>query len=335
MRRLVDATGTVATASTYKPFGQQLQQVTNPLAAPEAKGFIGERFDAETGLTYLHARYYDATLDRFLSPDWWDPTAPAVGTNRYAYANKDPINKQDINGHCAENHNSCDKDQHDNNPLDTSNNFAEEHKNQIVSAENNLLGVDIHGALHVHMSGYEAIAIGATGVVTGGVLFSSVAQDAVVPRNPADVALMATTMVAGRSLLEILPELQGVEAGRTTFGGLSSLGGVFTSETNAAGGKVVTSAGTINQLDFESYVNSDLYEGNVNIISGIRGESDGSTRLDLSLFTADVEAFGRLSGVTVHNFSDMRAEQIADLLRWPETTIGDFRNRGACSEPFK
>jgi hypothetical protein len=36
----------------------------------EPKGWIGERTDPETGLTYLHARYYDAALGRFLSPDW-------------------------------------------------------------------------------------------------------------------------------------------------------------------------------------------------------------------------------------------------------------------------
>ena len=28
--------------------------------ADETKGFIGERFDADAGLQYLNARYYDA-----------------------------------------------------------------------------------------------------------------------------------------------------------------------------------------------------------------------------------------------------------------------------------
>jgi hypothetical protein len=37
---------------------------------------------------------------RFISPDNWDPTKPGVGTNRYAYAENDPINKSDPNGHC-------------------------------------------------------------------------------------------------------------------------------------------------------------------------------------------------------------------------------------------
>ncbi|GGG23979.1 hypothetical protein GCM10010924_61940 [Rhizobium wenxiniae] len=38
---------------------------------------------------------------RFISPDDWDPTMPGVGTNRYAYAQNDPINKSDPNGHVA------------------------------------------------------------------------------------------------------------------------------------------------------------------------------------------------------------------------------------------
>jgi hypothetical protein len=39
---------------------------------------------------------------RFISPDTMDPTQPGVGTNRYAYAQNDPINKSDPNGHIIE-----------------------------------------------------------------------------------------------------------------------------------------------------------------------------------------------------------------------------------------
>jgi RHS repeat-associated protein len=64
-----------------------------------SKGYIGERIDPETGLNYLNARYYDAALGRFISPDDWDTTLAGVGTNRYAYAGNDPVNKSDANGH--------------------------------------------------------------------------------------------------------------------------------------------------------------------------------------------------------------------------------------------
>jgi RHS repeat-associated protein len=102
VRRLTDGAGALYRASTYKPYGDELEEVLNPLTPSEPKGFIGERTDPETGLTYLHARYYDAALGRFLSPDWWDVTDPAVGTNRYAYALNDPVNKSDPNGHAVQ-----------------------------------------------------------------------------------------------------------------------------------------------------------------------------------------------------------------------------------------
>jgi hypothetical protein len=41
----------------------------------------------------------DPLLGRFISPDDWDPTKEGVGTNRYAYAANDPVNKSDPNGH--------------------------------------------------------------------------------------------------------------------------------------------------------------------------------------------------------------------------------------------
>lgn len=43
----------------------------------------------------------DPQIGRFISPDDWDPTVAGVGTNRYAYAFNDPVNKSDANGHVA------------------------------------------------------------------------------------------------------------------------------------------------------------------------------------------------------------------------------------------
>jgi RHS repeat-associated protein len=72
---------------------------SNGSSALNGKAYINERFDPETGLQYLHARYLDPNLGRFLSPDTWDPTLPGVDINRYAYAGNDPINGSDPNGH--------------------------------------------------------------------------------------------------------------------------------------------------------------------------------------------------------------------------------------------
>lgn len=99
VRRITDSTGAITRSSVYKPYGTQVETVVAALSPAEPKGWIGERTDPETGLTYLHARYYDAALGRFLSPDWWDPSDPGVGTDRYGYSLGDPINKSDPNGH--------------------------------------------------------------------------------------------------------------------------------------------------------------------------------------------------------------------------------------------
>ena len=68
----------------------------------ETRGFIGEHFDAEAGLQYLNARYYDPEMGLFLQPDWLDPTDPGVGTNRYAYSFNDPVNLSDPAGNAVD-----------------------------------------------------------------------------------------------------------------------------------------------------------------------------------------------------------------------------------------
>jgi RHS repeat-associated protein len=90
-----DATGTVITRVSYSPYGE----ATSTPGPIGSKGYINERFDPETGLLYLNARYMDPKLGRFISPDTWDPTQEGVGFNRYAYAGNDPVNNSDPNGH--------------------------------------------------------------------------------------------------------------------------------------------------------------------------------------------------------------------------------------------
>lgn len=93
------AGGQAASKHDYGPFGQPL--TSNGSVVLNAKGYIDQRYDAETGLEYLNARYYDSHLARFLNPDTFDPTQAGVGTNRYAYAGNDPVNGSDPSGHQA------------------------------------------------------------------------------------------------------------------------------------------------------------------------------------------------------------------------------------------
>jgi RHS repeat-associated protein len=95
VKMVTNMAGAVTERTGYAVFGEPKPATSLP------KGFIGERPDVETGLIYLNARYCDPVLGRCISPDDWDPTLPGVGTNRYAYAGNDPVNKSDPNGHVA------------------------------------------------------------------------------------------------------------------------------------------------------------------------------------------------------------------------------------------
>ncbi len=77
---------------SYRPYGETLAQNSSHV---ESRGWIDQRNDAETGLTYLHARYFDPKLGTFLSPD---PIGPAGGLNAYGYGFGNPVNLSDRGG---------------------------------------------------------------------------------------------------------------------------------------------------------------------------------------------------------------------------------------------
>ncbi|MDX8459801.1 RHS repeat-associated core domain-containing protein [Mesorhizobium humile] len=112
VRMVTDSSGSITEATNYATYGERLNS-----GFQTQKSYIGERFDPETGLLYLNARYMDPVLGRFISPDDWDPTKQGVGTNRYAYAQNDPVNKSDPNGHAGlggwEPHDAWDGDRDD------------------------------------------------------------------------------------------------------------------------------------------------------------------------------------------------------------------------------
>ncbi len=76
IRAMTDDAGDKSGHSAYKPFGEITADYTAPGIEIETKGYIGERFDADAGLQYLNARYYDPELAIFIQPDWWEVTVP-------------------------------------------------------------------------------------------------------------------------------------------------------------------------------------------------------------------------------------------------------------------
>ena len=92
---ITDESGNEVRRQSQRAYGQTLETAGEH---DESFTFTGQRLD-ESGLIYLHARYYDPEIGRFLSPDTETPGDRIVGLNRYAYANNDPINHTDPTGH--------------------------------------------------------------------------------------------------------------------------------------------------------------------------------------------------------------------------------------------
>jgi len=91
-----NTSGTTVSTVKYFPFGGT-RSVTGTLDTD--KLFTGQRLD-QTGLYYYNARYYDAQIGRFISPDtvgqkWEDPQT----LNRYSYCLNDPLGMIDPTGH--------------------------------------------------------------------------------------------------------------------------------------------------------------------------------------------------------------------------------------------
>jgi len=97
VRRLSgDGSGTTITTYSYDAFGEPdpiTGQVDNEFL------FTGEQMDAETGLIYLRARYYDPETGRFISRDpftGFDTTTQSL--NRYTYGYINPVRYTDPSG---------------------------------------------------------------------------------------------------------------------------------------------------------------------------------------------------------------------------------------------
>ncbi|WP_168206218.1 RHS repeat-associated core domain-containing protein [Labrenzia sp. PHM005] len=102
VRLMSNASGAIIAENHFRPYGARTDLQVAAGVPRESKGWIGERDDPETGLTYLNARYYDPVLARFISPDWFEPQEFGVGTNRYAYGLNNPVAFKDPSGNLVE-----------------------------------------------------------------------------------------------------------------------------------------------------------------------------------------------------------------------------------------
>jgi RHS repeat-associated protein len=91
--------GSQVEVNVYFPFGRV--QTASPQASFQvSRRFTGQVFDAESGLYYYNARYYDPELGRFIQPDTDIPDlSNPQSYNRYSYCVNDPLRYTDPTGH--------------------------------------------------------------------------------------------------------------------------------------------------------------------------------------------------------------------------------------------
>jgi RHS repeat-associated protein len=65
---ITDSAGSTAQDIYYYPYGEIKTNTGSDIARHK---FTGQEWDAETGLYYYGARYYDPRLGRFISADLW------------------------------------------------------------------------------------------------------------------------------------------------------------------------------------------------------------------------------------------------------------------------
>jgi RHS repeat-associated protein len=92
-RLVTDGAGTTQATYTYDPYGN-LTSSTNPGSITNPLRYGGQYTDAESGLIYLRARYYDPGTGQFLTRD----PAVAVTGAPYGYVGDSPLNGADPSG---------------------------------------------------------------------------------------------------------------------------------------------------------------------------------------------------------------------------------------------
>lgn len=97
--QLTDASHQVAASYTYDAWGNVVEKTGSQAlldANPSTyRGQFGVRFDRETGLFLMGARYYDPALGRFISRD---PIVAEPDESSYAYAGNNPVTRLDPTG---------------------------------------------------------------------------------------------------------------------------------------------------------------------------------------------------------------------------------------------
>jgi RHS repeat-associated protein len=106
-RMVTDAQGQVVSRHDYLPFGEEIPAGNGGRTAQwgatdgVTQKFTGQERDLETDVEFLHARYFSAAQQRFLSPDPMNAGVDLFNPkswNAYAYVNNSPLSNTDPSG---------------------------------------------------------------------------------------------------------------------------------------------------------------------------------------------------------------------------------------------
>ncbi len=120
VRMISDVNGEVVWQKRYTPFGSEEEQsgsIVNDYR------FTGKAWDAEAGLFYFNARWYDPETGRFISEDpLWGNIRDPQSLNRFRYARNNPFRFSDPTGLYDDQDNDGDTEMFGDPPNDGNNN---------------------------------------------------------------------------------------------------------------------------------------------------------------------------------------------------------------------
>ena len=101
---LIDKNGTEVVSYTYDTWGRIISiegSLKDTVGVKNPYRYRGYRYDTETGLYYLNARYYNPEWGRFINADSYTGDGGLLSHNLFSYCMNDPVNLQDPSGNIA------------------------------------------------------------------------------------------------------------------------------------------------------------------------------------------------------------------------------------------
>ena len=99
VRFLVSTNGTITDKYVYDSYGNLIPG-SSSIVNTNAYRYTGEQWDADLGMYYLRARYYQPSVGRFWTRDTYEgDSSDPLSLHRYLYTQGNPVNGVDPSGH--------------------------------------------------------------------------------------------------------------------------------------------------------------------------------------------------------------------------------------------